>query len=580
MRNKKKISRTIKIIIIAVVVIAALVGFMMMRRAGGKKPIIQTAVVEQGMITSSVSANGVLQPITTVEVKSNVGGQVMELAVDEGDIVTAGQLIAKIDPSDSISNLQQSEADMAGSESKVKQSQYGYTMQIQQSAASIASAEHALEAEKMRLAQARNQAKVQPKLTQQAIRQAASNLASAQASYNQTKTSLIPQKLASAKSAYDQANASYTKAYNDFTRKQGLLDKGFISQSQLDISQEQYQLAKAQQDSAKSKFDTIQQESDQDLLVASAKVDQAQSALDTAKSNSVQDSIKQQELSAAVASVKQSEAALKTAKAGAYQQQMKQADITQARAQLARSSATLKNAQTQMGYTTITAPRSGVVVKKYVEIGSIIAAARSSFSGSGSGVTIVDIADNTRMMAQVNVDETDIAQIRIRQKVDVTVDAFSDRKYQGIVTKIAPQAILDQNVTTIPVTVEIENPDKRLKPQMNATCDFIIARKDNAVMVPSESITETPEGSTVTVVNKDGIQEVRKVRVGIMGNDMTEVMGGVKAGDTVVTAVIQPQGVTGGMMGGGSSKTGASGSGTRGGSSRRGMGGPGGPPPF
>ena len=545
-----------------------------MRRAGGEKPIIQTAVAEKGMITSSVSANGVLEPITTVEVKSNVGGQVMELAVDEGDVVTAGQLIAKIDPSDSISNLQQSEADMAGSESKVKQSQFGYTMQIQQSAASIASAEHALEAEKMRLAQVQNQANIQPKLTQQAIKQAESNLASAKASYNQTKTSLIPQKLSSAKSAYDQANASYTKAYNDYTRKQGLLAKGFISQSQLDAAQEQYELTKAQQESAKSKFDTVQQESDQDLLVAAAKVDQSQSALDTAKSNSVQDSIKRQELSAEIAAVKQSEAALKTAKAGAYQQQMKQADITQARAQLARSSATLKNAQTQMGYTTITAPRSGVVVKKYVEKGSIIAAARSSFSGSGSGVTIVDIADNTRMMAQVNVDETDIAQIRIGQKVDVSVDAFPGKKYHGTVTKIAPQAVLDQNVTTIPVTVEIENPDKRLKPQMNATCDFIIARKNDAIMVPAEAITETPDGSTVTVLNKDGSQEVRKVKIGIMGNDMTEVIGGVNVGDTVITAIVQPTTATG-MMGGSSGGSAAKGTGAR--SSRRGMGGP---PPF
>lgn len=578
MRNKKNKSKIIKIVVIAVVILA-IIGYVMMRRAGGKKPIIQTAVAERGMITSSVSANGVLQPITTVEVKSNVGGQVMELAVDEGDVVTAGQLIAKIDPSDSISNLQQSEADMASSQSKVKQSEYGYTMQIQQSAASIASAEHALEAEKMRLAQAQNQANIQPKLTQQAIRQAESNLASAKASYNQTKTSLIPQKLSSAKSAYDQANASYTKAYNDFTRKQSLIDKGFISQSQLDAAEEQYQLTKAQLESAKSKFDTIQQESDQDLLVASAKVDQAESALDTAKSNSIQDSIKQQELAAAVASVKQAEAALKTAKAGAYQQQMKQADITQAQAQLARSSATLKNAQTQMGYTTITAPRSGVIVKKYVEKGSIIAAARSSFGGSGSGVTIVDIADNTRMMAQVNVDETDIAQIKMHQKVDVAVDAFPGRKYQGVVTKIAPQAIVDQNVTTIPVTVEIENPSKQLKPQMNATCDFIIARKNNAVMVPAEAITEAPEGSTVTVINKDGIQETRKVKVGIMGNDQTEIVSGISAGETVVTAIVQPTmptGMMGGPPGGAAKGGGIRGAGTRGGS-RRGMGGP---PPF
>ncbi|MCX6345219.1 MAG: efflux RND transporter periplasmic adaptor subunit [Armatimonadetes bacterium] len=561
-KKKRKWGSDVAAVIIVTVII---VSFMVIRarNASNNTPAIQTAVVERGTVTASVSANGVLQPVTTVEVKSNVGGQVVELAVDEGDVVKAGQLIAKIDPSDTISALQQSVADMDSATAKVQQAKQGLSMQNLQTAANVDASEQALEASRQRLTQAEKQALIQPRLTSEAIKQGESNLAAAEAALRQTKNALIPQKLAAAKSSYEQAKASYEKSNNDVTRKRSLLEKGFVSKSVLDASEEQFSVAKAQLESAKSKIDTVQDESDQDLQSALAKVAQATSALEIAKANRVQDELKQVDFAAARAAVKQAQANLASARASAYQIQMKEEDIVQARAGLARSNATLKNAQTQMKYTTIVAPRSGVVVKKYVESGSIVSAGRSSFSGSGSGVGIVDIADITHMMALVNVDETDIAQIAIGQDVDVTVDAYPGKRFKGKVTKIAPQAISDQNVTTIPVTVEIAQPGKELKPAMNATCEFISSRKNNVLLVPSEAVQETQNGMTVTVVVGDK-QIVRPVKTGIVGEANTEIISGLNEGDTVVTSVIEPNVTQGpGGPGGGSSSSSSS---SRGGS--------------
>ncbi len=527
--------------ILAVVAVVVIGGFALKAgKSNGAEPIINKAQVVRDNITASVSGNGVLEAVTTVDVRSNVGGQVVTLAVDEGDYVKAGQLIAKIDPSDSVTALQQAEADLAAANAKVAQAREGSTLQDIQTSTGIQSATQALESAKQRLAQAEQQARVQPKLTNQAVVQAKSSLDAALASQKQTKVALAPQKLASAKASYDQAKATYDQAERELRRQQTLFKKGFVAQSQVDAAEQQFGVAKAQLANAKEKLDTVKDEADQDVASSDAKVAQAKAAYETALANRVQDDLKRQDLAAAKAAYKQAQAALASAKASAYQNQIKRGDILQARAQLERARASAKNARTQLGYTTILAPRSGVVTKKYVDVGSIVTGGRSAIGGGGgAGISIVEIADVSTMWVVVNVDETDIARISNDQMVDITVDAYPDEVFEGTVIKIAPQAVVDQNVTTVPVTVEIQDGDARLKPAMNASCDFITERKENVLQVPSEAVNEGENSSTVTVLAKDGKQITRRVQTGIIGNETTEIIAGLKEGETVITSVVE-----------------------------------------
>lgn len=540
MQTKKRRRKTYIYFALAAILI---IGFFVVRArlAGNVEPIIRTAAVERGTVTATVSANGVLQPLTTVEVKSNVGGSIVKLAVDEGDRVKTGQLIARIDPSDTQTALDQSQADLAAAFSKVDQAKQTLTMQNDQNAAQIASAQQALEVARTKLLQAQEQAQIQPALTSASVKQARSAYAAATAAMNQTKTALIPQKLSSAQAGYDQAKASYANADADYTRQKALLDKGYVAKSAVDTAAEKYGVAKASLDSASSKLSTIKAETGEDLRSAEARMEQSKADLDSALANQIQNKVKQQEAVSAQAAVKQANAALRVATAALHQNRIKQGDIIQANAQVTRSQATLKNAMTQLGYTTVVAPSDGIVTKKYVEVGSIVTAGRSSFSGTGSGVAIVDIADVSRMSVLVNVDETDIAQIEAGQEVDITIEAYPDELFSGKVTKIAPQSVVDQSVTTIPVTVEVELPDARLKPGMNATCDFITNRKKNVLMVPNEAVKEGDNSTTVTVL-EGGKQVERKVEAGLVGKDYTEIIKGLKEGQKIVTAVIQPTG--------------------------------------
>lgn len=557
--KRRAVYGIIALAVIAVPIVRTFVG-------AKDKPIIRTAKVERGTVTSSVSANGVIQPLTTVEVKSNVGGQVVKLAVDEGSIVTAGQLIARVDPTDTQTALDQSQADLASAVSRVDQARQTLAMQRTQNTAQIESAKQSLASARAKLLQAQEQSRVQPTLTRSAISQAKSNLSSAEASLKQTRTALVPQKLSSAQAGYDQAQASYSATQKDIARQKELLKLGFVSESQVEASEEKFIVAKAQLDSARRKLDTIKDETDQDLITAQARVDQARAELENAKTNSIQDKVKQQELLASRAAMRQSEAALQSAVAATHETRIRQGDIIQANSQVQRTQASVKNSQQQLDYATVVAPRAGVVTKKYVEVGSIVTAGRSSISGTGSGVAIVDIADVSRMFAMVNVDETDIAQIEVGQEVDVTVQAYPDELFNGKVTKISPQSVTDQSVTTIPVTVEIDLPDQRLKPGMNVNCDFITGRADDVLMVPSEAVKESDDSATVTILDHDK-QTTRKVEIGLAGGDNIEIKSGLKEGDVVITAIIEPvvatervpaagmggQGRSGGMggMGGG-----------------------------
>lgn len=539
MENKKGRRKPYVYYAIALALIVGIVIVVRMRQAASVQPIIRTAAVERGAVTATVSANGTLQPLTTVEVKSNVGGSIVQLAVDEGDTVKAGQLIARIDPSDTQTALDQSQADLAAAVSKVDQAKQTLTMQHDQDQAQIASAEQGVMAARTRLLQAQGEAKVQPILTASLIKQSKSAYQAAVSALNQTKTALIPQKLSSAQAGYDQAKATLDTAESDYERQKALLEKGFVSKSAVEASSQKYAVAKGALDSARSKLDTIKFETAEDLRTAEAKVEQAKASLDNATANQIQNQLKQQEVASARAAVKQAEASLRVALAAQRQDRIRSGDIVQANAQVTRSQASLKNARTQLGYTTVVAPSNGIVTKKYVELGSIVTAGRSSFSGTGSGVAIVDIADVSRMSVLVNVDETDIAQIEVGQEVDITIEAYPDELFSGKVTKIAPQSIVDQSVTTIPVTVEVELPDMRLKPGMNATCDFITGRKHNVLMVPNEAVKEEDNSTTVSVL-ENGRQISRRVETGLVGTDHTEIIKGLKKGEKIVTSVIQP----------------------------------------
>jgi RND family efflux transporter MFP subunit len=172
-----------------------------------------------------------------------------------------------------------------------------------------------------------------------------------------------------------------------------------------------------------------------------------------------------------------------------------------------------------------------VILTKYAEEGTIITSGRSMVA---QGADIVELGDLSKMFVEVKLDEADVASIRLGQGVEITIDAFPDETGRGVVTKIDPQAVTEQNITTVLVTVEVENPDARMKPGMTATCEFLVGRRQRVLSLPSRAVQEMAGRHAVMIVADGEEQAPREVKVGLVGDERTEILEGLEEGDEVV----------------------------------------------
>ena len=172
-------------------------------------------------------------------------------------------------------------------------------------------------------------------------------------------------------------------------------------------------------------------------------------------------------------------------------------ELANGNANFIKARTSLELARERLGDVTIRAPIDGVVIQKDVETGQIIASASQNISG---GTTLLLMADISTMQVRTLVDETDIGRIQPGQTAAVEVEAFPNRDFTGTVTKIEPQAVVDQNVTMFPVLVELPNPDGALKPGMNAEVRVQIARRTDVLTVPNSAVVSPPDAMAAGAV--------------------------------------------------------------------------------
>jgi HlyD family secretion protein len=122
-----------------------------------------------------------------------------------------------------------------------------------------------------------------------------------------------------------------------------------------------------------------------------------------------------------------------------------------ATAQLESARATVTKAKTELGYCTLKAPVDGVVVSRVVDVGQTVAA---SFS-TPNVFTIAQ--DLSKMKVQAAIDEADIGQVRVGQRAFFTVDSYPDKQFQGVVSEVQLMPVINQNVVTYNVVMEVTN---------------------------------------------------------------------------------------------------------------------------
>ncbi len=230
--------------------------------------------------------------------------------------------------------------------------------------------------------------------------------------------------------------------------------------------------------------------------------------------------------------------------------------LAQSKTSVANAKANLHQAQVNLSYAEIYSPIDGVVLNRAVDQGQTVAA-------SFNTPTLFTIAkDLTRMQVEANVDEADIGQVKVGQKVTFTVDSYSDLTFEGTVSQVRLQPTVTSNVVTYTVIIEAPNPDEKLFPGMTASVT-IVTDKVEGPAVLAEALNFEPEtamsgkrqggfpgpgapggmakrAKAVWVPVQGGGIERREVETGLSDGVYTLVTGGLNVGDSVILSVYVP----------------------------------------
>jgi HlyD family secretion protein len=223
-------------------------------------------------------------------------------------------------------------------------------------------------------------------------------------------------------------------------------------------------------------------------------------------------------LLSATAQITYQQALLAQLKVGPTQGQIEAAQASLMTAKLQRD-----QAQHNLDKTHLVAPFAGVIASVSAKAGEI-----------SSGTAMV-IADTSELDADINVDEADIGKIQVGQPVQITLDALSGVTLNGKVQRIAETADTTTSVITYVVHVVLDPAKAALRPGMTTNATFLAQDLKNALRVPNNylKVDRTTNQTTVNVVSRNGAVAVVPVKLGVQGTDYSEVIEGLREGDTI-----------------------------------------------
>jgi HlyD family secretion protein len=188
-------------------------------------------------------------------------------------------------------------------------------------------------------------------------------------------------------------------------------------------------------------------------------------------------------------------------------------NYAQAKSTLVRNEVSYENAKISLDDTEVKSPIDGTVISRPVEVGQVISSPTSAF---GEGSILMTMADLSKVRVRALVDEIDVGKVEIGQSVSIKVAAYRDKEFIGTVSKIEPKAYIQQNVTTFPVLIDIDNKENLLLIGMNTDVVIQILNKKVSLSVPTMSLRTRKDiytAAAVLDINKETIDDFLKESV-------------------------------------------------------------------
>jgi RND family efflux transporter MFP subunit len=467
---------------------------------------VETELVVNGDIAKTIMATGFINARAEVEVYPKQTGELVELLIDKGDRVKAGQALAKIESRLFEIQIKQAQADLAGAKAAYDKSS---SLAFINSETDFKQAKGSLDRLQSVLKQAELDLQLQKKQADVQVKKASSDLRIAQARLDAAISGARDQEL-------EQAKVRADNAKRDLDRLNALLKDEMVSQDQVEAAQLQYDIYSAQLSLLEEGLRP------EDIQVLKAQVEAAKASLESAENDKMLIDIKQSSLEAAQAQVDNAQAAFDQA-AAARDASTWEKDLAQAQASVQRAQASLDMAQKGFDDSTIKAPIGGIITQRLLDKGD-------SASLSRPFVTIVDM-DVVKIAAKVPA--RDIGGIDVGDQAVVKPDAYPGESFPGTVANISP--IIDRSSQTCDIEVEAPNPDYKLKPGMFTRVDLTVLEHNDVPVIPVDALVKEGEEVFVYVVS-DGKALKKKVTTGLNDGIKTEVLSGLKAGEEFIMA--------------------------------------------
>ncbi len=205
-------------------------------------------------------------------------------------------------------------------------------------------------------------------------------------------------------------------------------------------------------------------------------------------------------------------------------------EVQSNRLNLEKAALSLRNARENYLKTIILAPFDGMVVD--IGLNEDDQLSQQDYSSR----TAVHLVDVETVKFEGTVDEVDIFQVSHGQKANIIIDALPDKELTGTVTFVSPAGTGETGVVNYTITIELDPVDIELKGTLTATADLILDKADNVLIVPTNALSSTPEGDFATVlIDMETMQtEQRQVKTGIQSYQFAEITSGLKEGDKLL----------------------------------------------
>lgn len=512
---------------------------------------VETMTVRASESAETIEVPGTVQASLTADVAPKVMSKVAAVYVNEGDHVRAGQTLVRLESADLAAQVRQAEAAVASAKAALAQAQTGAVIQRTQSRTRVAQARAALQQAQEQLSLVKEGARKQQKAqadevvrqaeagkaqAEEGIRQAKAGLAQAQAQLSLVREGARQQQKLQADAAVRQAEANLKTAQATYDRFKPLADEGVITKQKFDEIALQLEVAKSQHETAKqqaslvyegARTQEVQQaeegvrQAEAALRLAEQKLREAEAALRAAQAQRdlTYEGARTQEVKQAEAQVKQAEEALRLAEAATDENKIKAENVKMLRAQVRQAEANQAAARVMLSYTTITAPFSGVVVKRHADPGAM----------ASPGVPLITLVDASGFRLESLVPESQLSGVHLGDTTPVSIDALG-QTLTGRIAQIVPSA--DPASRTFLVKIALPKV-AGLSSGLFGRAKFTVG-KTQGVFVPETALWRRESLVGVFVVEK-GIAHKRLVTVGKIAHGKAEILSGLNRGETIVT---------------------------------------------